>query len=75
MKKERYQCAKMWAHAWIFRLIEKKEKLIPDETFVLVGYCKNNLNIDFSISKKEGYYNFRMDDDMGSLFRKQCRKC
>ena len=43
----------------------KKEKLIPDETFVLIGYCKNNLNIDWY--KKEGKYNFRMDDDKGSL--------
>ncbi|OYU92930.1 MAG: hypothetical protein CFE21_22375 [Bacteroidetes bacterium B1(2017)] len=44
---------------------EKNEKIIPDETFVLVGYCKNNLNIDWY--KKEGKYNFRMDDDKGSL--------
>jgi DNA-binding transcriptional regulator YhcF (GntR family) len=43
----------------------KKEKLIPDETFVLVGYCKNHSNIDWY--KKEGKYNFRMDDDKGSL--------
>jgi predicted component of viral defense system (DUF524 family) len=43
----------------------KKVKLIPDETFVLVGYCKNKLNIDWY--KKEGKYNFRMDDDKGSL--------
>jgi predicted component of viral defense system (DUF524 family) len=43
----------------------KREKLIPNETFVLVGYCKNNLNIDWY--KKEGKYNFRMDDDKGSL--------
>jgi len=43
----------------------KTEKLIPDETFVLVGYCKNNSNIDWY--KKEGKYNFRMDDDKGSL--------
>jgi predicted component of viral defense system (DUF524 family) len=43
----------------------KKDKLIPDETFVLIGYCKNNLNIDWY--KKEGKYNFRMDDDKGSL--------
>jgi len=43
----------------------KKEKLIPDETFVLVGYCKNISNIDWY--KKEGKYNFRMDDDKGSL--------
>jgi DNA-binding transcriptional regulator YhcF (GntR family) len=45
--------------------LAKKEKLIPDETFVLVGYCKNNLNVDWY--KKEGKYNFRMDDDKGSL--------
>jgi hypothetical protein len=44
---------------------EKNEKIIPDETFVLVGYCRNNLNIDWY--KKEGKYNFRMDDDKGSL--------
>jgi predicted component of viral defense system (DUF524 family) len=43
----------------------KKEKLIPDETFVLVGYCKENSNIPWY--KKEGKYNFRMDDDKGSL--------
>ena len=45
--------------------LAKNEKLIPDETFVLIGYCKNNLNIDWY--KKEGKYNFRMDDDKGSL--------
>lgn len=39
--------------------------LIPDDTFVLVGYCKNKSNIDWY--KKEGKYNFRMDDDKGSL--------
>jgi hypothetical protein len=43
----------------------KQEKLIPDETFVLVGYCSNISNIDWY--KKEGKYNFRMDDDKGSL--------
>jgi len=43
----------------------RKEKLIPDETFVLVGYCKNNSNINWY--KEEGKYNFRMDDDKGSL--------
>ena len=43
----------------------KKEKLIPDETFVLVGCCRNNLNIKWY--KKEGKYNFRMDDGRGSL--------
>jgi predicted component of viral defense system (DUF524 family) len=45
--------------------ISKNEKLIPDETFVLVGYCNNSMNIDWY--KKEGKYNFRMDDDKGSL--------
>jgi predicted component of viral defense system (DUF524 family) len=44
---------------------EKNERIIPDETFILVGYCKNNLNLDWY--KKEGKYNFRMDDDKGSL--------
>lgn len=39
--------------------------LIPDETFVLVGYCNNNLNLDWY--KRKGKYNFRMDDDKGSL--------
>ncbi len=43
----------------------KNEKLIPDETFVLVGYCKDPLNTNWY--KKEGKYNFRMDDDKGSL--------
>ncbi len=43
----------------------ENRNLIPDNTFVLVGYCKNNLNIDWY--KKEGKYNFRMDDDKGSL--------
>lgn len=43
----------------------KNEKLIPNETFVLIGYCKNNLNIDWY--KKEGKYNFRIDDNKGSL--------
>lgn len=43
----------------------RKEKLIPNETFVLVGYCKNSMNIDWY--RKEGKYNFRMDDDKGSL--------
>jgi len=43
----------------------KKEKLIPDETFVLVGYCNKPQNLDWYKSK--GLYNFRMDDDRGSL--------
>ena len=41
------------------------KKLIPSETFVLVGYCKYPQNINWY--KKEGKYNFRMDDDKGSL--------
>jgi predicted component of viral defense system (DUF524 family) len=45
--------------------LAKKEKLIPDETYVLVGYCKNKSNFEWY--KKEGFYNFRMDDDKGSL--------
>lgn len=44
----------------------KKEKLIPDETFVLVGYCREKSNIE-GFYKKHGLYNFRMDDDEGSL--------
>ena len=40
-------------------------KIIPDETFVLVGYCKETENLNWYI--KEGVYNFRMDDDNGSL--------
>lgn len=39
--------------------------LIPDETFVLVGYCKYPKNMDWYKSK--GMYNFRMDDDKGSI--------
>ncbi|WP_255069552.1 DUF2357 domain-containing protein [Lacihabitans sp. LS3-19] len=46
--------------------IAKKEKLIPDETYILVGYCKNKQNIE-DFYKKHGLYNFRMDDDKGSL--------
>lgn len=44
---------------------DKKIKLIPDETYVLVGYCRDLSNIDWY--KKVGKYNFRMDDDKGSL--------
>lgn len=40
-------------------------KLIPNETFVLVGYCSDLSNIDWY--KQEGKYNFRMDDEKGSL--------
>ncbi len=41
------------------------KKLIPDETFILVGYCKDSANINWY--KNTGIYNFRMDDDKGSL--------
>lgn len=44
---------------------DKKIKLIPDETYVLVGFSRDISNIDWY--KKEGKYNFRMDDDKGSL--------
>ena len=40
-------------------------KIIPDETFVLVGYCRDKENLSWYL--KEGIYNFRMDDDSGSL--------
>jgi predicted component of viral defense system (DUF524 family) len=40
-------------------------KIIPDETFVLVGYCREPENLNWYT--KEGIYNFRMDDDNGSL--------
>lgn len=41
------------------------EYIIPDETYILVGFCKYPQNIIWY--KKEGIYNFRMDDDKGSL--------
>ena len=44
---------------------KRTEKIIPDETFILVGYCRNSDNLDWY--KKKGLYNFRMDDDSGSL--------
>jgi len=39
--------------------------LIPDETFVLVGYYKSNEHYNWII--KEGLYNARAEDDRGSL--------
>lgn len=42
------------------------EYLIPDETFIIVGYCKEVENYE-GFYKKHGLYNFRMDDDKGSL--------
>lgn len=44
------------------------EKLIPDETYVLVGFSKNNERLKWY--KENGLYNFRMDDDKGSLIFK-----
>lgn len=41
------------------------EKLIPNETFVLVGFSKNNKRLNWY--KENGLYNFRMNDDSGSL--------
>jgi predicted component of viral defense system (DUF524 family) len=44
---------------------KRTEKIIPDETYVLVGYCRNIENLNWY--QKQGLYNFRMDDDSGSL--------
>ena len=44
------------------------KKLIPDETYVLVGYAKSNLRqkrMDWFLEKKK--YNFRMNDEEGAL--------
>lgn len=43
----------------------KKEKLIPDETFVLVGYYKSKDHLDWIL--KNNLYNFRTGVDKGSL--------
>lgn len=43
----------------------KNRNLIPDDTYVLVGYCSDTANISWY--KKEGKYNFRMNHDKGSL--------
>ena len=40
------------------------EKIIPDETHVLVGFIKNNKRLKWY--KENGLYNFRMDDESGS---------
>lgn len=42
-----------------------EEKLIPDETYVLVGYCKSKEHHDWYL--ENGLYNFRMNDEHGSL--------
>ncbi len=41
------------------------KKLIPDETYVLMGYSKSPLYTEWY--KKQGIYNFRMDHDKGTL--------
>lgn len=41
------------------------KKLIPDETYVLVGYCKTSLHLEWY--QENGLYNFRMNDNTGSL--------
>ncbi|MDA3905867.1 MAG: DUF2357 domain-containing protein [Bacteroidales bacterium] len=39
--------------------------LIPDDTFVLVGYCKSEKHYNWYLDN--GIYNFRMNDSNGSL--------
>ncbi|WCC44790.1 hypothetical protein PJW08_14655 [Tenacibaculum finnmarkense] len=41
------------------------QKLIPDETFVLVGFSKNKKRLDWY--NENSKYNFRMNDEKGSL--------
>lgn len=41
------------------------QRIIPDETFVLVGYSRSPERMKWYENK--GIYNFRMDDDAGSL--------
>ncbi|GGW59253.1 hypothetical protein DFQ11_1011030 [Winogradskyella epiphytica] len=44
------------------------KKLIPDETYVLVGYAKSELRKErMEWFHKEGKYNFRMNDEDGAL--------
>ena len=44
------------------------KKLIPDETYVLVGYAKNKLRKErMDWFKKHKKYNFRMNDEEGAL--------
>ncbi len=39
--------------------------LLPDETFVLVGYCKSNAHLEWIKSKL--FYNFRTNNNKGAL--------
>lgn len=43
----------------------KEEKLIPDETFVLIGYYKSSEHLDWIL--KSNFYNFRTGTNKGSL--------
>jgi len=45
--------------------IEKENKIIPDETYVLVGFSKDSKSLKWYI--EHGLYNFRMNDEKGSL--------
>jgi hypothetical protein len=44
---------------------DSSRRIIPDETYVLVGYSRSKERMDWYQNK--GLYNFRMDDDAGSL--------
>jgi predicted component of viral defense system (DUF524 family) len=44
---------------------DKKEKLIPNETYILVGFYKSKEQLDWIL--KNNMYNFRTGTDIGSL--------
>ena len=44
---------------------DENRNLIPDETFVLVGYCKSKAQLDWINNKL--LYNFRMNNNRGAL--------
>lgn len=41
------------------------EKLIPDETFVIIGFCSTKEKLEWH--EEKGIYNFRMNDENGTL--------
>ncbi len=43
----------------------KTRQSLPDETFILVGYCRDNSRLEWY--QKMGLYNFRMNNSKGSL--------
>ncbi|WP_243347233.1 DUF2357 domain-containing protein [Parabacteroides sp. FAFU027] len=45
--------------------IGENRGLIPDETYVIIGYCKSDIHLKWY--KDRGKYNFRMNDRDGSL--------